>query len=39
LEFYHTWPKSLYLLNDSLYAIKSLIKSSFDKEVDNETGI
>jgi len=27
------------LLNDSLYAIKSLIKSSFDKHVDNETGI
>jgi len=27
------------LLNESLYAIKSLLKSSFDKDVDNETGI
>jgi len=27
------------LLNDSLYAIKSLLKPSFDKDVDNETGI
>jgi len=27
------------LLNDSLYVIKSLLKSSFDKDVDNETGI
>jgi len=37
LEFYHTWSKSLYLLNDSLYVIKSLLKSSFDKDFDNET--
>jgi len=27
------------LLNDSLYVIKSLLKSRFDKDVDNETGI
>jgi len=27
------------LLNDSLYAIKSLLKSSFDEDVDTETGI
>jgi len=27
------------LLNDSLYVIKSLLKSSFDKDMDNETGI
>jgi hypothetical protein len=39
MKFYHTWLKSLYLLNESLYAIKSLLKSSFDKDVDNETGI
>jgi len=27
------------LLNESLYVIKSLLKPSFDKDVDNETGI